>query len=102
MGDRSRRITELVKRVEALETQLEEAELSLFQAVVKLEALTKLVTEKEYISYDELEDYMQQVLEYYQQRASDEIKDSNDNESNSGGKLNIEVVKEQDYSIQAE
>lgn len=99
MGDRSRRITELVKRVEALETQLEEVELSLFQAVVKLEALAKLVTEKEYISYDELEDYMQQVLEYYQQRASDEIKDSNDNESNSGGKLNIEVVKEPDYSI---
>lgn len=102
MGDRSRRITELVKRVEALETQLEEVELSLFQAVVKLEALAKLVTEKEYISYDELEDYMQQVLEYYQQRASDEIKDSNDNESNSGGKLNIEVVKEPDYSIHAE
>jgi len=99
MGDRSRRITELVKRVEALETQLEEVELSLFQAVVKLEALAKLVTEKEYISYDELEDYMQQVLEYYQQRASDEIRDSNDNESNSGGKLNIEVVKEPDYSI---
>ena len=102
MGDRSRRITELVKRVEALETQLEEVELSLFQAVVKLEALTKFVTEKEYISYDELEDYMQQVLEYYQQRASGEIKDSNDNESNSGGKLNIEVVKEPDYSIHAE
>ena len=102
MGSFSKKIDKLTEQMDELKSHLEETELSLFQAVVKLEALSKLIIEKELINYDELEDYMKQVLEYYQQRASDEIKDSNDNESNSGGKLNIEVVKEPDYSIHAE
>lgn len=102
MGSFSKKIDKLIEQMGELKSHLEETELSLFQAVVKLEALSKLIIEKELINYDELEDYMKQVLEYYQEQASTEVQDTDTNDSNNSGKLNIEVIKDPEYSIHIE
>lgn len=102
MGSFSKKIDKLTEQMDELKSHLEETELSLFQAVVKLEALSKLIIEKELINYDELEDYMKQVLEYYQEQASTEVQDTDTNDSNNSGKLNIEVIKDPEYSIHIE
>lgn len=104
MGSRtknnSRQFAELKplrKKIAVLESQLTETEVSMFQAVVRLEALAKLLVEKEYITQDEFQEYINEVVDYYraeslkQESDSDNLEDSK-NDSDSSGRLTIEPV----------
>ena len=106
MGSRSKNssiqakgVGQLGKKVAVLESQLSETEVSVFQVVVRLEALARLLVEKEYISQDEFQEEINKVIDYYRSAALEQNSSVSDlsssgGELDSGGKLKVEAVSE--------
>jgi hypothetical protein len=92
-------VGQLGKKVAVLESQLSETEVSVFQVVVRLEALARLLVEKEYISQDEFQEQINKVIDYYRSTALEQNSNTDDlnyssGELDSGGKLKVEAVSE--------
>ena len=93
MGSRSKNgstqakgVGQLGKKVAVLESQLSETEVSVFQVVVRLEALARLLVEKEYISQDEFQEEINKVIDYYRSAALEQNSSVSDLSSSGGSR----------------
>jgi len=88
-------VSKLSNKVMTLESNLSETEVSVFQSVVRLEALIKMLIEKNIIDQEEFFDYVKKTVEFYRSQAAveDTSSDSDVQKRVPGtGKMKIEVL----------